>query len=44
MNRYEGLLKRYKEYLPITDKTPMISLCEGNTPLIPLQNLSKELG
>ncbi|MEI5995509.1 threonine synthase [Candidatus Enterococcus mansonii] len=41
---YEGLLKQYKEYLPITDKTPMISLAEGNTPLIPLHSLSKELG
>ena len=41
---YEGLLKQYKEYLPITDKTPQIALAEGNTPLIPLKNLSKELG
>ena len=41
---YEGLLIQYKEYLPITDKTPMISLAEGNTPLIPLHSLSKELG
>ncbi|WP_430603891.1 threonine synthase [Enterococcus sp. DIV0724b] len=41
---YEGLLKQYKDYLPITDKTPMISLAEGNTPLIPLHSLSKELG
>ncbi|EOH99828.1 threonine synthase [Enterococcus haemoperoxidus ATCC BAA-382] len=41
---YEGLLKQYKDYLPITDKTPMISLAEGNTPLIPLHRLSKELG
>lgn len=41
---YEGLLKQYKEYLPITDNTPMISLAEGNTPLIPLHSLSKELG
>ncbi|MBC1234369.1 threonine synthase [Listeria booriae] len=41
---YEGLLKRYKDYLPITEKTPMIGLAEGNTPLIPLPNLSKELG
>lgn len=41
---YEGLLKRYKEYLPVTEKTPMISLAEGNTPLIPLNSLSKELG
>ena len=41
---YEGLLTQYKEYLPITDKTPMLGLAEGNTPLIPLNNLSKELG
>ncbi|WP_035053667.1 threonine synthase [Carnobacterium pleistocenium] len=41
---YQGLLEKYKEVLPITDKTPMISLYEGNTPLIPLKNLSKELG
>ena len=41
---YQGLLKKYKELLPITDKTPMISLYEGNTPLIPLTNLSEELG
>ena len=41
---YEGLLKHYKEYLPVTEKTPLISLAEGNTPLIPLNNLSEELG
>lgn len=41
---YEGLLQQYKEYLPITEKTPLISLAEGNTPLIPLHSLSKELG
>ena len=41
---YQGLLEKYKDLLPVTDKTPMISLYEGNTPLIPLTNLSKELG
>lgn len=41
---YEGLLKHYREYLPITDKTPALSLAEGNTPLIPLTSLSNELG
>jgi len=29
-----GIIKRYKEYLPVTDKTPIISINEGNTPLI----------
>lgn len=41
--RYPGLLETYKEYLPITDKTPMISLHEGNTPLIRAEQLSREL-
>lgn len=41
---YEGLLTRYKEYLPITENTPLISLTEGNTPLIRLNSLSDELG
>ncbi|MGM9988517.1 MAG: threonine synthase [Bacillaceae bacterium] len=41
---YEGLIKRYKDYLPVSDKTPHISLHEGNTPLIPLFRLSKKFG
>lgn len=41
---YEGLLTKYKKVLPVTPDTPMISLSEGNTPLIPLTNLSKALG
>ncbi len=41
---YKGLLTKYKKVLPVTSDTPMISLSEGNTPLIPLTNLSKVLG
>lgn len=41
---YKGLLDKYKELLPVTENTPMISLSEGNTPLIPLPNLSETLG
>ncbi|WP_214481054.1 threonine synthase [Bacillus sp. SM2101] len=41
---WKGLLHHYKDYLPITDKTPLLSLHEGNTPLIRADNLSKELG
>ena len=29
-----GLISRYREYLPVTDATPVISLNEGSTPLI----------
>ncbi|KEK24158.1 threonine synthase [Bacillus gaemokensis] len=41
---YKGLLKQYVSYLPVNDNTPDVSLMEGNTPLIPLLNISKKLG
>ncbi|EMT45225.1 MULTISPECIES: threonine synthase [Anoxybacillus] len=41
---WRGLLHHYRDYLPVTDKTPMLSLHEGNTPLIPLVHLSEKLG
>ncbi len=31
---YQGIIRKYRKYLPVTDKTPIISLNEGNTPLI----------
>jgi|UniRef100_A0A7C3SR70 threonine synthase len=37
----KGVLLKYKEFLPLTDKTPIISLHEGDTPLIYAHNLSK---
>ncbi|MFC9777698.1 threonine synthase [Paenibacillus chitinolyticus] len=42
--RYMGLLHQYKSYLPITKKTPLLTLHEGNTPLIRAEKLSEELG
>ena len=41
---WQGIIDRYREFLPVTDKTPIISLNEGNTPLIYAQSLSKKLG
>ncbi len=41
---WPGLLANYKEYLPVTDETPALTLQEGNTPLVHLSNLSRELG
>ena len=38
------LLERYRDFLPITDKTPLISLGEGNTPLIEAPRLARALG
>lgn len=41
---YKGVIERYRKYLPVTDKTPIISLLEGNTPLMPSPYLSRLLG
>jgi threonine synthase len=42
---WTGLMNKYRDYLPVTDKTPNITLHEGNTPLIKLHNLGpKEMG
>ena len=35
-----GVISRYREYLPVTDTTPVISLSEGSTPLIHSPKLS----
>ncbi len=39
----QGILYRYEKDLPLTQVTPRITLLEGDTPLIPLKNLSREL-
>lgn len=38
------LLERYRDLLPITDQTPLLSLAEGNTPLIDAPRLAAALG
>lgn len=43
-NHYQGLINKYREFLPVTDKTPVITLNEGNTPLIKADNLAKKIG
>ena len=42
--RYTGLIHKYFDRLPVSDDTRIISLGEGNTPLIRLNNIPKELG
>lgn len=42
--RWEGLIKTYKDYLPVSENTPMLTLNEGNTPLIRLDKLSRDWG
>ncbi|MFH1459243.1 MAG: threonine synthase [Candidatus Omnitrophota bacterium] len=42
--QYRGLIHKYREYLPVSDKTPIVTLQEGNTPLIFAPNVSKLVG
>ena len=39
-----GIMEKYREYLPITHETPLLSLNEGNTPLIRAARLSERYG
>ncbi|KPK38934.1 MAG: threonine synthase [Gammaproteobacteria bacterium SG8_47] len=42
--RYTGLIERYRDRLPVHDDARIISLGEGNTPLIRLNNIPRILG
>jgi threonine synthase len=41
---HPGVLLHYHEYLPVTARTPALSLGEGDTPLVPANTLSEETG
>ena len=41
---YQGLINKYREFLPVSDTTPVVTLNEGNTPLIKADNLAKKIG
>jgi threonine synthase len=42
--KYKGILEKYRDFLPVSEKTPVISLLEGNTPLIFSGRLSELTG
>src|SRR5688572_13520983 len=41
---WRGVIDRYRAFLPVTAKTPIITLHEGNTDLIPARFLQEKLG
>ena len=41
---HRGILHAYRAHLPVTDRTPLITLHEGNTPLLRAPKLSDRLG
>lgn len=40
---WKGVIEHYREYLSVSDKTPVITLNEGNTPFIACNNLAKAI-
>ena len=44
MTGYKGLIHRYREFLPVSQKTPVVTLHEGDTPLIYSEDLSRQTG
>jgi threonine synthase len=43
MNRWRGVIEEYRKFLPVTDRTPVVTLCEGNTPLIRATRLANQI-
>lgn len=43
MSMWKGLIEEYRQYLPVSDKTPVVTLNEGNTPLIKADGISSIL-
>ena len=41
---WPGVIENYREYLPVTSATPVVTLLEGNTPLIPAGNFVEAIG
>lgn len=41
---YKGLIDRYKKFLPVDSNTEIITLYEGNTPLIPVPEIASLAG
>jgi len=39
-----GVLRRYRDWLPVTQDTPLINLGEGDTPLVRSRRLNERLG
>jgi threonine synthase len=44
LRQSRGVIERYREYLPVSSSAPIVSLGEGNTPLLYCPQLSKRIG
>src|SRR6202043_3686886 len=41
---WPGLIEHYRRFLPVTDSMPVVTLNEGNTPLIEAPAIAERLG
>jgi threonine synthase len=41
---WRGVIEEYRSFLPVTETTPVVTLQEGGTPLLPAPRLSERLG
>ncbi|MFB2980845.1 threonine synthase [Microseira sp. BLCC-F43] len=44
LQAWPGLIEAYRSYLPVTPNTPVVTLLEGNTPLIPVPAIASIIG
>lgn len=44
MKHWKGIINEYKDFMPVTEKTEVITLNEGNTPLIHAKKVSEYVG
>ncbi|HEV3475254.1 MAG TPA: threonine synthase, partial [Actinomycetota bacterium] len=44
MDGWRGVVEAYRDFLPVTDDTPVVTLHEGGTPLLPAPRLSERVG
>ena len=41
---WRGVIEEYREFLPVSEATPVVTLLEGNTPLVRARSLSERIG
>jgi len=44
VERWQGVIHRYADFLPVNEATPIVTLNEGNTPLIQAKNFVEAIG
>src|SRR5438874_3631231 len=41
---WRGVIEEYRDFLPVSEATPVVTLAEGGTPLLPAPRLSERVG